>query len=451
MNESGCCEQGRCHAPWLWNSDLCISTRHPRESPKRSLRNAVALSHRRLPCDLRRSRPCEDSPRSPDRSPQRDLSLTESVWPLEFLILHNTSMIVEVENGVRLRQSQQSSQKLCLTSAVSASAPEAETLPASTPSFAPPSKLPSSNTNGKSSASPTASTASSGREVVRTHARRVSGILPRGGTILGTTNRGNPFQYKTEENGEEVVARHLRPESSRMPQLWASTPSSPSAAMARRKSVNELFQKGMQDRRRAKDHRQRSLRHRSHFRLRHRAAHRHRCHRQDSHHRRVAPSRHGRRGHGARLLAGSRWKPASPAALTSFSSPKFRSPSRTFASIAMRERGKHFTIVVVAEGMRLPHESKQMARGSACRQHLSAMPSAPFQQGSPRQRARGHSARRLAFALRPRAGYALRRSRRRSDCRESFGKMVGAARRFDCRGRHGPAHRPTENRDPKGK
>jgi len=34
---------------------------------------------------------------------------------------------------------------------------------------------------------------------------RVSGILPRGGTILGTTNRGNPFQYKTEENGQEVV------------------------------------------------------------------------------------------------------------------------------------------------------------------------------------------------------------------------------------------------------
>jgi 6-phosphofructokinase 1 len=34
---------------------------------------------------------------------------------------------------------------------------------------------------------------------------RVSGILPRGGTILGTTNRGNPFNYKTEENGQEVV------------------------------------------------------------------------------------------------------------------------------------------------------------------------------------------------------------------------------------------------------
>ena len=33
----------------------------------------------------------------------------------------------------------------------------------------------------------------------------VSGILPRGGTILGTTNRGNPFMYKQGINGKEVV------------------------------------------------------------------------------------------------------------------------------------------------------------------------------------------------------------------------------------------------------
>jgi ATP-dependent phosphofructokinase / diphosphate-dependent phosphofructokinase len=33
----------------------------------------------------------------------------------------------------------------------------------------------------------------------------VSGILPRGGTILGTTNRGNSFSYKATENGQEVV------------------------------------------------------------------------------------------------------------------------------------------------------------------------------------------------------------------------------------------------------
>src|SRR5882672_1261965 len=34
----------------------------------------------------------------------------------------------------------------------------------------------------------------------------VGGILPRGGTILGTTNRGNPFRYCTVENADEVIA-----------------------------------------------------------------------------------------------------------------------------------------------------------------------------------------------------------------------------------------------------
>src|SRR6202163_1441760 len=34
---------------------------------------------------------------------------------------------------------------------------------------------------------------------------KVSGILPRGGTILGTTNRGNPFKYKSKTSGQEVV------------------------------------------------------------------------------------------------------------------------------------------------------------------------------------------------------------------------------------------------------
>src|SRR5262249_44280841 len=34
---------------------------------------------------------------------------------------------------------------------------------------------------------------------------KVSGILPRGGTILGTTNRGNPFEYKSQKNGREAI------------------------------------------------------------------------------------------------------------------------------------------------------------------------------------------------------------------------------------------------------
>lgn len=33
----------------------------------------------------------------------------------------------------------------------------------------------------------------------------VSGILPRGGTILGTTNRGNPFAYRMSDDGHETV------------------------------------------------------------------------------------------------------------------------------------------------------------------------------------------------------------------------------------------------------
>ena len=35
--------------------------------------------------------------------------------------------------------------------------------------------------------------------------KHVSGILPRGGTILGTTNRGNPFRFSSSENGQECV------------------------------------------------------------------------------------------------------------------------------------------------------------------------------------------------------------------------------------------------------
>lgn len=36
----------------------------------------------------------------------------------------------------------------------------------------------------------------------------VSGILPRGSTILDTTNRGNPFAYKAIENAREAIHEH---------------------------------------------------------------------------------------------------------------------------------------------------------------------------------------------------------------------------------------------------
>ena len=74
---------------------------------------------------------------------------------------------------------------------------------------------------------------------------KVSGILPRGGTILGTTNRGDPFHYKSVENGKEVVRDISGRRSSPTRRNWASTPSSPLAATVRRKSAYELFQKGL--------------------------------------------------------------------------------------------------------------------------------------------------------------------------------------------------------------
>jgi 6-phosphofructokinase 1 len=40
---------------------------------------------------------------------------------------------------------------------------------------------------------------------VRLDARDVAGILTMGGTILGTTNRGNPFEYRTTVRGKTVV------------------------------------------------------------------------------------------------------------------------------------------------------------------------------------------------------------------------------------------------------
>jgi phosphofructokinase-like protein len=48
--------------------------------------------------------------------------------------------------------------------------------------------------------------------------QNIRGILPRGGTILGTTNRGNPFKYQVEEDGQvrirdfsaQVVENHKR-------------------------------------------------------------------------------------------------------------------------------------------------------------------------------------------------------------------------------------------------
>jgi 6-phosphofructokinase len=90
--------------------------------------------------------------------------------------------------------------------------------------------------------------------------------------------------------------------------------------------------------------------------------------------------------------------------------------------IALREsRGGRFTIVVVAEGIRLPPELKQMARGWSVGNTIgdatglfanivspTLFANIVRQQGSAGQRAGAHSARWIAIAVRPGAGDALR-------------------------------------------
>jgi guanyl-specific ribonuclease Sa len=55
-----------------------------------------------------------------------------------------------------------------------------------------------SNAASSASASKTASTASSNRPLARADAARRDRHPALGGTILGTTNRGNPFAYPVD-------------------------------------------------------------------------------------------------------------------------------------------------------------------------------------------------------------------------------------------------------------
>ncbi|MBP2637646.1 MAG: pfkA2 [Firmicutes bacterium] len=43
-------------------------------------------------------------------------------------------------------------------------------------------------------------------QIIEMTGESVAGILPRGGTMLGTTNRDNPFRYLTVQNGEKVYS-----------------------------------------------------------------------------------------------------------------------------------------------------------------------------------------------------------------------------------------------------
>ena len=117
--------------------------------------------------------------------------------------------------------------------------------------------------------------------------KEVSGILPRGGTIIGTS-RTNP--YKIDGGVERVLAEHARPRARR-----ARRDRRRGHARRRGPALSRAPGSG---RRRAEDDRQRPLRHRLHVRLRHGGDDRDRGDRPPAHDGRVAQPRHGRRGDG---------------------------------------------------------------------------------------------------------------------------------------------------------
>ena len=114
---------------------------------------------------------------------------------------------------------------------------------------------------------------------------QVRGILPRGGTILGSS-RTNPFKV---DGGVERISENLHERRGRADRDRRRGHPRRRHAAARARG---------QRRRRAEDHRQRPEGHRLHVRLRHRGEHRDGGDRPAAHHRRVAPPGAGRRGDG---------------------------------------------------------------------------------------------------------------------------------------------------------
>ncbi len=94
----------------------------------------------------------------------------------------------------------------------------------------------------------------------------VSGILPRGGTILGTTNRGNPFAYRINNDGQETV-RDFSDEVIRNAKAMGLDALIVIGGDGTQKIGLDLGTQRSARRRRSQDHRQRPLRHRGHLRL----------------------------------------------------------------------------------------------------------------------------------------------------------------------------------------
>jgi len=193
----------------------------------------------------------------------------------------------------------------------------------------------------------------------------VSGILPRGGTILGTTNRGNPFKYKTCENGQEVVRDISDQVMANQKKLGIDAIIS-IGGDGSMKIANELFRKGMKIVGVPKTidndlsatevtfgfdtalHTATDAVDKIHTTA-------------ESHHRVMVVEVMGRDAGWIALEAGI----AGGAHIILIPEIPF-TLERICEHLALRDRyGKRFTIVVVAEGIRLPSEMKHLSRTMA--------------------------------------------------------------------------------------
>ncbi|HZQ70655.1 MAG TPA: ATP-dependent 6-phosphofructokinase [Terriglobales bacterium] len=193
----------------------------------------------------------------------------------------------------------------------------------------------------------------------------VSGILPRGGTILGTTNRGNPFRYRTVEDGQEVVrdiSSDVIANATRMGMDAVITIGGDGSM----KIALELFRKGMKlvgvpktidndlcateltfgfD---SAVHTATDAVDKIHTTA-------------ESHHRIMVVEVMGRDAGWIALYAGI----AGGAHIILIPEIQFSVENLSRCVLERERHGKHFTIVVVAEGVRLPSELLHMSRGGS--------------------------------------------------------------------------------------
>jgi len=193
----------------------------------------------------------------------------------------------------------------------------------------------------------------------------VSGILPRGGTILGTTNRGDPFHHKSIENGVEVIRDISDQVIANSRQLGIDAVIS-IGGDGSQTIAQELFQKGMKIVGGPKTidndlsateitfgfdtalHTATDAIDKIHTTA-------------ESHHRVMVIEVMGRDAGWIALEAGI----AGGAHVILIPEIPF-SLQRICDYVKEREGyGKHFTIVVVAEGIKLPQELKQLSRGGS--------------------------------------------------------------------------------------